>query len=266
MGIIPRISVFMRNIFLTFFLMISFSWSFAQLNQTDSKGRKQGDWIKYYPNSKHMEYKGKFVDGKPTGIFYYYFFDGGIKMIAKHNPISGRSEAYFYHDSKALKTFGVYRNMKKDSIWTFYSNTGIVSGRESYKNDLLEGMSTTYYVNGMKPGTPSKVVEQIPYVKGKKQGEAKEFFVDGSLMKDYFYANDKLNGWYKTYNPGGTLASVSYFYNDRRHGKALTVTTKGKEISYFINGEFVSKEDFHKWLDNCNKKRMITHLPKSYDF
>jgi hypothetical protein len=41
--------------------------SMAQLNQTDAKGRKQGEWAKTYPKSRVYQYKGQFKDDKPIG-------------------------------------------------------------------------------------------------------------------------------------------------------------------------------------------------------
>lgn len=249
MGSFFRISVLMKNVFLAMLIILSVnSFVMSQTNQTDSKGRKQGEWIKYYPNSKHIEYKGSFLDDKPNGTFFYYFYDGTTKMVADHNAKTGRSAVYTYYDDKKVKSFGIYYNMKKDSVWTYYSNTGIVSKRESYKGDLLDGTSYSYYVNDMSPKNP-KVVEEEIYVKGKLEGIAKKYFRDGSLQETRTYKNDKLNGAFETYEPGGVKSSTSNFVNNLRHGISTVYLGNGKkELSYFVKGEKVKESDYKEYM------------------
>lgn len=250
----------MKVIFSGLVLMLTF-FSYAQLNQVDSKGKKQGDWVKYYPKSKHVEYKGKFIDDKPTGVFYYYEYDGTVKMVANHNHITSRSEVYFYHENKATKAFGIFRNMKKDSVWTMYSNTSVVSRRETFKNGVQEGMTFSYFVNNTKPNAVPKVCEEISYKNGKKDGIYKEYFASGVLKRECTYVADKLEGFYKTYAIGGSLESSSYFYNNTRHGIAISYTPEGQVKSYFIYGEKVKEDEFNAWLDKCAAKKVKTNLP-----
>ena len=244
-----------------FFFVFTPTFFAQSVNQTDAQGRKQGDWVKYYPNSKHLEYRGSFLNGQPNGIFYYYAYDGTLTMIAKHNALTKRSEVYFYHDNKAVKAYGIYHNMKKDSVWTYFSNTGIVSGRETYKDGVLDGMSYSYYINNMKKGQPSRINEEIPYKNGKKEGVAKEFYIDGTLQMERTYKNGELNGWYKNYTPSGKLQDQSYYFHNQRHGVATVYLPDGKlHYSYFINGENVSLDDFKKWKE----KRIAEKKPFNF--
>lgn len=247
MGIFIRISVLTERILLFLLLVFSSLFSFAQTNQVDNQGRKQGEWIKYYPNSKHVEYKGTFTDGQPDGIFYYYFFDGTIKMIAKHDAKTKRSAVYTYYEDKKVKSFGIFNNMKKDSVWTYYSNTGVISKRETYKNNLLNGMSYTYFVNDMKPNS-QRIVEEISYVNGKKEGEAKEYFRDGSLETVSHYKNDQLDGAYETYSPGNVKTTLCYFRDGKRHGVATTFINGQPKYTYFWKGEQVKEAKFKTYV------------------
>lgn len=251
----------MRN----WIVIISVFWlgfSFAQINQTDSKGRKQGEWIKYYPKTKIPEYKGTFIDDKPTGLFHYYAPDGGLSMIAKHNEKSGRSEVYFYHDDKKIKCHGIYINMQKDSVWTYVSNNGIISKRETYKNGVLNGMTYSYYVNNVKKGMPPKIVEETPYKNGKKEGLEKEYFITGGIKRESEYKNDLLHGFTKNYGMNGKVETEVYFFNGKRHGYATYYTPEGKmEYTYFIYGRKVEFEEYKEWRDMCQKKNKPTNLP-----
>lgn len=245
-------------------LFISFTSLFSQQNTVDAKGRKQGSWIKYYPNGKTPEFKGTFIDGKPTGLFYYYAPDGGVTMVADHNVITGRSAVYFYHENKQVKCFGVYRDMKKDSVWTYYSNTGIISKRETYKNDVLEGTVYSYFVNNMKKGAPSRVVEETPYVKGQRNGVEKEYFLGGSLKREATYKNDKLNGPYKNYTIEGTLESEAYYFNNKLHGMTTYHLGPKREYSYYVYGDKMTLENYKKWLEKCKANKLPTNLPNTH--
>lgn len=233
----------------------------AQQNQTDSKGRKQGEWVKYYPNSRIAEYKGSFIDGKPNGVFNYYEKDGGIKMIANHDAKTGRSAVYYYHTNNTIKSYGIYKNMKKDSIWTYYSNTGVVSKRESYKNDLLEGITYVYYVNSMTTGAPAKVAQETPYINNKKNGIEKEYFTSGVLKQETSYKNGNLNGFLKRYTPGGTLESEAYYFDNSLHGFAYVIVDGKKEYSYYIYGKKVEPDKYKKWLEHCKANNIKTNIP-----
>lgn len=250
----------MKLIVFTLLFLGSIS-SFAQQNQVDSKGRKQGEWVKLYPNSRIAEYKGTFIDGKPTGVFNYYAKDGGLKMIANHDPKTGRSTVYYYHDNNTIKCFGIYKNMKKDSIWTYYSNTRVVSKRESYKNDLLDGVTYNYYVNNLTTGAPSKIVQETPYKLGKQDGVEKEYFLDGSLKREASYKNGKLMGSYKLYTPGGNLESEAFYYENQLHGFAYVIVNGKREYSYYIYGKKVEPDKYKAWLEHCKANNIKTNIP-----
>ncbi len=251
----------MRIILLISILFFSLTPLLSQKNEVDSKGRKQGDWVKYYPNGKTPEFKGKFIDDKPTGLFYYYAPDGGVSMVADHNPKTGRSAVYFYHDNKTVKCFGIFQNMKKDSVWTYFSNTGLISKRETYKNDLLDGTVYSYFVNNVKKGAPLKVVQETPYKNGKKEGVEKEYYINGVLKRESTYTNDKLNGSYKLYTLSGELESESNYFKSLRHGIATSFVEGKRVYAYFIYGKSVSFEDFKKWQDKCIATKVKTNLP-----
>ena len=70
-------------------LVFTSGLSIAQLNQTDSKGRKQGEWAKTYPKSRVYQYKGQFKDDKPIGTFTYYYESGKVKAVIKHDAAFG---------------------------------------------------------------------------------------------------------------------------------------------------------------------------------
>ena len=53
----------------------------TQINKTDQQGRKQGHWIKKYPNDNVM-YDGFFKDDHPVGEFRRFFENQSLKSTA----------------------------------------------------------------------------------------------------------------------------------------------------------------------------------------
>ena len=52
----------------------------TESNKSDQQGRKQGHWIKKYPNENVM-YEGFFKDDHPVGEFRRYYEDRTLKSI-----------------------------------------------------------------------------------------------------------------------------------------------------------------------------------------
>ncbi|NBU90408.1 MAG: hypothetical protein EBS12_03025, partial [Flavobacteriia bacterium] len=122
--------------------------SFAQLNQKDANGKKQGVWQKKYPGSNTFIYKGQFKDDKAIGEFTYYYESGKIKSVIKHFPNSNLSFAVFYSENEAVLSEGFYKNQLKDSTWLNFTSSGAISSKESFLQNQLNGEKIIYYIEG----------------------------------------------------------------------------------------------------------------------
>ncbi len=60
--------------------MSSILYAQDTMNQTDSKGRKQGPWRKLERGV--LKYEGQFRDDKPVGTFTYYYDNKSIKAVS----------------------------------------------------------------------------------------------------------------------------------------------------------------------------------------
>ena len=215
-------------VLMSMFLFITLN---AQQNQTDSQGRKQGEWVKYYPNSVVPMYVGQFKDDKPVGTFTYYYPSKKVKSIVKHNPNTGRSEAYFYHDNKKLLAFGIYYHQKKDSVWTHYGPSGRISFRETYKDGELNGLKTVYYVPELVEDRTVEPMSEHYYVNGRLNGPAKEYFPGGVLKLEGVFKDGKYEGAVKHYHPNGKLHYIERWRDRRKHGWWIVYDQQGKETS-----------------------------------
>jgi antitoxin component YwqK of YwqJK toxin-antitoxin module len=242
------------------FLMIGlcgvFSSIYAQKNQVDTKGRKQGAWEKNYPNSKAFEYKGQFKDDKPVGTFTYYYPSTKVKAIIKHDDKTGRSEAFMYHEGGVLMAHGIYRNQKKDSIWSQFGPSGRISFKETYKDGVLDGKMTVYYVPEDLNDRSEKIAKICFYKAGKLEGEAIEYFDYGTVKSKTNYLNGEKHGLCISNHANGQPMIYERFKFGVRNGFFQAFDESGKEIGirYYRYGSLLEGETLQKWLDECKAK------------
>lgn len=93
--------------------MLIVSTCFGQINEVDSQGRKQGEWVKLYEGTDALKYRGMFNNDKPVGEFIYYYESSNIKAVINHEEKSSRSVAYYYHENGKIMSHGIFRNQKK---------------------------------------------------------------------------------------------------------------------------------------------------------
>lgn len=231
----------LSTVFLSMFLSLGL---FAQINQVDSQGRKQGKWAKKYERKSVLQYEGQFKDDIPVGKFVYKYPNDRIKAIIIHGENSTRSEAYMYHENGKLMSFGIYRNQIKDSIWTHYGPSERLSFKETYVDGKLHGLKTIYYVPEQLQDKRTVIMQTLTYQNDVLDGPTSEFFPDGIKKMDGKYKNNALDGVVNKYHPNGQKQFVLRFKNQKKHGWWLTYNNQGQEIGrkYFYKGKELKGE------------------------
>lgn len=235
-------------------IIFSFKLS-AQINQVDSKGRKQGEWAKAYPNSKVLQYHGQFKDDKPVGTFTYYYQNKKVKAVIKHESGSNRSVAYMYHDNGELMSHGIYRDMKKDSVWMNFGPSGRLSTKETYLKDSLHGTKTIYFVPE-DPQDKRRIVSAIyNYNNGVIDGAFTEYFDVGSVRRTGAYLNGQKHGEWMSYEPTGQKLNLTRYKNGARHGWCIAYE-HGKEVNrmYYYMGDHYEGERLQKLFRQMKAK------------
>jgi antitoxin component YwqK of YwqJK toxin-antitoxin module len=230
------------NILIVFAFPLTF---FAQVNQVDSKGRKQGEWIKYYESSNVPKYKGQFKNDKPVGKFVYYYPSSKIKSVVIHEENSPRSEAYFYHENKELLAFGIYNNQKKDSVWTHYGPSGRISFKE-----------ITYYVPELVHDKTVEVMREANYENGRLNGPVVEYFPGGVKKLEGKYKEGRFDGVAKRYHPNGRLMILERWKNRRKHGWWISYDGTGKETgrTYYYQGGKIEGKELKKMMEKFKEE------------
>jgi len=218
------------SIFVIFvLLLIGFQSIYGQeaVNKYDANGKRTGVWEKYY-NNKRIRYQGQFQEGKEIGIFRYYSSSSSEYPIAiktfKKN--SNESAIKFFTEKGVLESEGTMIGKKREGKWMYYHIDGeSILSEENYIDDILNGVSITYYFNG-------KTTEILHYKNGKLHGELKRYADNGFLLDDLNYEKGKLHGDAKYYNIEGKLIYWGAYENDEKVG----------EWEYFENGKTVNTD------------------------
>ena len=227
------------------FLLLAFGFlGYSQLNQVDSKGRKQGLWAKPYEGVNVYQYRGQFKNDKPTGKFTYYYKSSKVKAVINHDENSNRSVAYFYHEAGTLMSYGIYSNQLKDSVWVNFGPSKRVSNTETYKNGTLNGKKIIFYVPTDINDKSRLAAAVYNYVDDTLQGDFKELFENQTIMRTGQYSKNKKVGMWISYHPNGKRMMLTKYRKGQRHGWCLAYDKKGimSNRQYYYYGQLLEGE------------------------
>jgi antitoxin component YwqK of YwqJK toxin-antitoxin module len=218
-------------------------------------GQKEGAWKKV-DSAGTVIYIGQFKAGKPYGVFTY--FDTDARKMAEVNYMNGGPVTYgkMYSVSGKLQAEGKYVNQLKDSLWTFYTEDGLLLSQEWYKNGKKNGKSVTYH-----PST--KKIAEIKYFKNDLQDSTwTTFYSDGKKEGEGTYKNGKQEGKAVWYFSDGQVNIIGKYLHDVKDGIWIYYTLdatgkyveKGRETwkaGKLISGGIVIKpDDFKNRVDD----------------
>ena len=201
-------------------------------NITDAAGKKQGSWIKKYPNGKTM-YEGTFKDDKPVGLLKRYTEEGILLSELTYADGKDEAAAVFYYGDGSRAAEGRYVARSKEGTWKFWSATQphYLISEESYHNDSRHGLSVKYYPD-------STLAEKVAWDMGKRSGEWMQYYPDGSVCLRAEYLEGKLEGPFSYYHPNGKLQYEGRYHEDLRTGEWMVFNENGslKQIITYKEG------------------------------
>jgi antitoxin component YwqK of YwqJK toxin-antitoxin module len=233
----------MRTVFI---LLIIFSASLilqAQdtINLKDLEGKKNGYWVRKDTNGKKI-YEGRFTHDIPCGEFRYYYPEGGLKAVSFLSDGGKRSRTTTYYRNGRKMAEGVYLDEKKDSIWKFYSEyDNVIVSEESYKNGKKEGISKTFYVDGL-------IAEKMTWKDGVRSGPWEQYYTDGNFKLQCAFLVDMKNGPLKTWHINGKLWLTGQYVNGGPDGTWTYLQENGQveKKEYYSKGALIRTEEFIK--------------------
>jgi antitoxin component YwqK of YwqJK toxin-antitoxin module len=222
-------------------------------NVLDSKGKKQGPWVRQDAKTKMLYYKGQFKDNVPVDDFTFFYTDGSISSIVKHVQDTTINDFIGFHPDGTTKMaegryFGKKINgewkRRKEGMWKFYDTNGVLRTEETYKDDTLNGNSKSYFSSG-------KPLSDTNYAMGKKEGPFLEWWENGLKKSEGTYTNDVIHGPMTMYTEKGKKEAEGSYENGLKQGRWVSYHPtgsvelqvkydKGKEIQRrYENGTFM---------------------------
>ena len=191
--------------------------SFAQeINQLDSKGKRDGVWRKNFDSTDVLRYEGAFKHGKEVGLFKFYENIKGKSVLAatkQFNELDNKAEVKFYTPAGKLLSEGNMQGKMYIGTWKYYQKTNNeLLILEYYNNEgQLEGDRYVYYPNG-------QVAEKQEYKSGKLNGTSIVYSEGNQIIVETQYLNGELHGFHKNYNIKGGVEISGQYKNGKKDG------------------------------------------------
>jgi len=256
----------MKYIVLVFQLVLITSLGFSQpqgdINKTDSKGRKQGRWVKFHESTEKKRYVGTFKNDIPIGKFTYYYLTGEVSAVTDFiNDITAYTR--MYHLNGKVMAAGKYTNQKKDSAWLSFNDRKEIISKENYVAGKLNGESIVYY-----PSDPSKGkvkrYEITNYEAGLMHGKWIQFYSSGKTKAEGVYKDGNFDGRVKWYFSNGKVEIEGYYKHAVKYGYWKYYENDGafKNKVYYRNGQVIKDDVLERHLDRLKnaKKEQKTKL------
>lgn len=214
--------------YLLAFSVAAASQTDMQLNKTDLQGRKQGHWIKKYPDESIM-YDGNFKDDHPVGEFKRFFENQTLKSVLIYSEDGRNAIATIYHQNGFISSKGTYNDQMKEGKWQFFSEitNGYLISEEHYSKNIKNGLSLKFYPD-------STIAEKLTYLNNTKQGEWIQYYPTGKVCLKSNYLNGKINGKFEFWYDNGAIEFSGEYKNDSRDGHWV-IFNKDGSIKYKLD-------------------------------
>lgn len=211
---------------------------------------QDGDWTYYYPDGK-IAYTAQYKQDKAEGTWNYYYRNGAKfkvgtfkndekngnwktwyengNLLMDGNYVNGKEEGEWvnYWENKVVKNKATFKAGALNGAWASFSIKGKPTVSGEYKNGLKNKLWTEYFDNGSVAKVETFKIQKI---KSKvKYGPMRNRVTYASVLngpyttysqKDFkkteegIYKNDKKDGVWKAYYPGGKIVAVLTNYKE----------------------------------------------------
>lgn len=231
------------TIIILFFCQLSFSQTAT--NQIDSNGKRHGQWLGYYEDTKHLKYEGQFEHGQEVGTFTYYDNTKAKKVIATRvfNPKDQSAYTTFFN-GKFKVSEGKVVNKQYEGEWKYYhKDMDAIMTLEYYKVGKLEGVRKVFYKSG-------EIAEEASYKNGVKEGSYKKYAENGVVLEESNFKAGNYNGPTTVRDVDGKILTTGQYKN----GKSVGIW------KFYENGKLVKEEN--RSLKKPAKPKSTNPAPK----
>jgi len=236
--------------------LMGFGQSQGDGNKTDSKGRKQGKWVKFHKGTEKKRYTGTFENDIPIGKFTYYYLTGEVSAVTDFIKDDNTAYTRMYHLNGKVMAAGKYTDKKKDSTWLSFNDRKEIMSKENYLKGKLNGESIVYY-----PSDPSKGkvkrYEITNYKGGLKHGKWIQFYSSGKTKAEGVYKDGNFDGRVKWYFSNGKVEIEGYYKHAVKYGYWKYYENDGafKDKVYYRNGQVIKDDVLERHLDRLKKAK-----------
>lgn len=190
------------------------------------QGKKDGNWNYYYTNGARFK-TGTFKDDEKEGNWKTWYESGNLLMDGNYSKGKEEGEWNNYWDGNTLKNKATFKAGKLNGAWQSFSKQGKLTVSGFYKNGYKDKTWTEYFDNGSLAKVETFKVQKI---KSKANtGPIKNRVTYASVLngpytsysqKDFkkteegTYKNDKKDGTWLAYYPGGKIVAVLTNYKE----------------------------------------------------
>lgn len=185
------------------------------------------------------------VSKAPDGKFTTKAGDCSIEGTVLNGKKVGTWMEYFNKTTYLPKKIVNYENGKRNGIYVEIDNTGSITKKAEYKDDVLDGQVSEWfrggrlsklhtYKNGQLDGRQILCYEQggnlevSEYKDGQRNGETVWFDEKGNKKMSIMYKNGQFDGKQETFYPDGSLKSEATYKDGKLQGKVTTYGEKQK--------------------------------------
>lgn len=216
------------------------------------KGYAQGFFKKYNQVGTIME-EGYYEDSRFHGPVKQYFANGQLHSVdffwkgekngeqIDYRPDGSKDVSFFYHHGILLNAICYDRDSKEagksdleigNGPYTLYNNWGTPVLKGTLKYGGFDGTIQEFYTEGRPFNTHT-------HYDGMREGEYKEYALNGNLIEEGQYFNSEMTGTWKYYSKAtGKMTRTVEMKNDLRNGKYTIYYSSGavSEERNYVNG------------------------------
>ncbi len=222
-----------------------------------------GRWVAYFDDSVSIAFIGHYKNGKPNGLFQFYFKNGRIRHTSVYKDGVENGPFTYWNKDGTISMQGQKVDDKKDGVWYEWWSDGNLRKYSIWKNNNQHGIYKYYYPDGTlnRIGNYSNGYQIGEWLFYHKNGQLNElqYFVDSISLKEEKVISENKNTFASIYFPINTWKELDengnliseIFFNDS-HGI-------DRKITYFPSGSKKEEINFERYyLDFCS------HNPRDF--
>ncbi len=156
------------------------------INLRDTENKRQGIWY-VFDNAGNPVEKGEYTNNKKEGIWVGYYPSGKIKHEITYTNNRPDGPATFYFENGKISEQGIWKINKWVGNYNFYHQNGNMAYQWKYnENGKRTGDQKYYYPDG-------SLMIKGNWADGKKEGTLTEYHNDGSIKSEINFNDGKID-------------------------------------------------------------------------